>query len=168
VTCRIRTFGIAALLAVAADLNAQSLSSETFRGAFVTMTKGATCPSSSTISFKAQGEASGQVPGRFDEEGSIRLLLDRGSSRVSIQVFSSAFTINTSQVRGRLWQDVNSVMPLHVTCDPLTLRIDGHVAYAVTTPFTEEGFAELRILASRRGITGPYYGSITVAFSAAR
>lgn len=160
---------LAALIVLAvADLRAQTLAGEIFRGTFVTMTKGARCPSSSTIAFTSQGEANGDIPGMFDDQGSMTLTFDQDASRLSIHAFATTFTINKSSVRGEfVWERVDA-KPLHINCDPLTLRIDGHVRYRVTQPFVESGVAEIRISGARRVITSPYFGNIAVTFLPAR
>lgn len=160
--------GAAFILLAPAWLFAQTLAGETFRGAFVTMTKGARCPSTSTITFKSQGEANGDVPGMFDDQGSMTLAFDQDASRLSIQALATQFTINRSKVSGELaWERVDA-RPLHIDCDPLTLRIDGHVRYRVMQPFVENGLAEIRISGARRVITTPYFGNIAVTFLPAR
>jgi hypothetical protein len=159
---------LVALLFVSTEGRAQSLAGETFRGAFVTMTKAAVCPSTSTIAFKSQGEANGAVPGRFDDEGSMTLVFHRDASRLTLQAMSTTFTINASQVHGEFVSTAQDATRLQITCDPLTLRIDGRVTYKLTKPVAEEGLAEIRVVGSRRSILGPYYGNITVTFAPRR
>jgi hypothetical protein len=149
---------------VPAALRAQSLAGETFRGTFVTMTRGAKCPSPSTIAFTSQGEANGEVSGMFDDQGSITLAFDEDASRLSIQAFATRFTINKVKVSGEFVWKPTDATPLNISCDPLTLRIDGRVGYTVTAPFVEDGLAQIQISGSRRGITSPYFGSIAVTF----
>jgi hypothetical protein len=149
---------------VSSGVSAQTLTGETFRGTFVTMTRGAKCPSTSTIAFTSQGEANGDVPGMFDDQGFITLAFDEDALRLSIQALTTRFTINKFKISGEfVWQPADAT-PLHVSCDPLTLRLDGHVRYRVTKPFVENGLAQIRISGSRRVITSPYFGSIAVTF----
>jgi len=56
-----------------------TLVGETAAGAFVTMTAGARCPSTMTVTFLSQGEASGTLEGRHDEQGSLRLALNEAA-----------------------------------------------------------------------------------------
>ena len=100
----------------------------------------------------------------FDDEGTLGLSHDEDASRLSIATFTSRFTINKTKVTGELTWNRTDAPPLQISCDALTLRIEGRVRYTVTQPFVDSGIADIRISGSRRSITNPYYGNVSLIF----
>lgn len=130
-------------------------------GAFVTMTKGARCPSTATIAFSAQGEATGPLPGRFDVRGTMEVAVEDPGGRPAIRAFSADLDVNQRRVLGSLRWD-RADPPLRISCDPLALRIDGAVRYAIDGVGT--GTLDLQVYGSRTAVTAPYYGRTTMTF----
>lgn len=151
-----------------ATLRAQTLAGETFAGAFATMTTGARCPSTAAIDFIAQGPADGELSGLFNDKGTLTLAFDRNTSNVAVDTLASEFEINRAEAVGHILWDRTAEKPLQITCDDLTIRIEGRVRYTVTRPFMESGFADVSITGSRRGIDRPYFGKVTTTFLPAR
>ena len=126
---------LAAMTAVnPSRVHAQSLDGQTLAGAFVTMTRGARCPSTSSIAFSAQGEAIGRIDGIFDARGTIDLALGDNSRGPSVVAMSAQLDFNQKKVPGSLvWDPADP--PLGITCDPLSMRIEGRLRYTITDPF---------------------------------
>src|SRR5262245_56914093 len=162
------TLGVLFVSAGPEMLGAQTLRGETFSGAFATMTRGARCRATGAIEFVTQGPADGALSGLFNGKGTLTLAFDKETSVVSVAKLVSEFEVNRAEAVGQMLWDQTDAKPLEVTCDDLSLRIEGRVRYVVTRPFEERGFAEVRITASRRGITGPYFGKVTTTFPGAR
>ena len=144
---------------------AQTLVGEKVEGAFVTMTKGAKCPSTMTVAFLSQGAATGALDGLHDQQGSFRLTFDEAAGAIAVAAFTSTFAINKT-VSGEMVWEVGARQPLHLSCDPLSLRIEGKIRYRVTQPFVEVGTATIEILGTRQVITEPYFGHSLTTFAA--
>jgi len=132
-----------------------------FTGAFVTMTTGARCPSASTVAFTGQGEATGPLSGIFDLTGTLELALQPTGTGAVVRAFSAGLDINQRQVTGSVqWNERDG--PLSLSCDPLSLRIDGTARYTLEGGRT--GLLDLQVHASRGAVTMPYYGRATLTF----
>ena len=142
------------------------LDGETLAGAFVTMTSDARCPSRSRIAFNAQGEATGPIDGIFDARGTIDLALGRETQAPSVAAMSAQLDFNQRQVTGALAWD-RADPPLRITCDPLSLRVEGRLRYTITDPFTAHGIVDMRAYGSRDAVTQPYFGRTVMSFSSA-
>jgi hypothetical protein len=143
----------------------QTLAGQTFTGTFVTMTKGAKCPSTSSVDFMAEGSATGPVEGVYNERGSLRVTYNEGANVRSIAAYTSHFDINARSVTGEIMWDREHLKPLALSCDPLSLRIEGTVRYKLASPSTEAGTAVVQILGSRNVVTEPYFGKSVVSFT---
>lgn len=147
----------------AAQLPRQDLppGGETLAGAFVTMTPGARCPSASTIAFSAQGEATGRLDGVFDARGTFGVALGGGGAAPSIRAFSAQLAFNQQKASGSLtWDPADA--PLSLTCDPLSLRVEGRLRYTIAAPFEATGAADVQAYGSRSAVTQPYFGRIVI------
>lgn len=154
-----RAFLLAMGLAV--TVAAQAEERQRFTGAFVTMTPGARCPSASTVAFTGQGEATGPLSGLFDLKGTLELALHPMGTGAVLRAFSAGLDINQRQVTGSLqWDERDG--PLALSCDPLSLRIDGTARY--TLEDGRAGLLDLQVYASRSAVTMPYYGRATLTF----
>ncbi len=155
---------VLAVMAAGAATQAQAptLDGEHLAGAFVTMTAGARCPSAATIAFSAQGEAAGPIDGRFDARGSLRID-GTGEAGVTLRTFDAELDLNQRQALGTLRWDARDPA-WQVSCDPLTLRMDGQLRYALTEPFADAGTVTFAATASRRSVAGPYFGRATLTF----
>ena len=134
------------LLGGAVAAQAPTLEGERLAGAFVTMTPGARCPSASTIAFSAQGEADGEIAGRFDARGTLDLA--PGETGGALRGLAASLDFNQQRGLGTIGWDSQDP-PLRLTCDPLSLRIEGRVRYSLTAPFADTGWADLAASGSR-------------------
>ncbi|MEQ1897654.1 MAG: hypothetical protein ABL971_09760 [Vicinamibacterales bacterium] len=155
---------LAAMTAVnPSRVHAQSLDGQTLAGAFVTMTRGARCPSTSSIAFSAQGEAIGRIDGIFDARGTIDLALGDNSRGPSVVAMSAQLDFNQKKVPGSLvWDPADP--PLGITCDPLSMRIEGRLRYTITDPFEAQGAVDMLAYGSRDAVTQPYFGRTVMSF----
>lgn len=148
---------------------AQSLAGEKIAAIFVTMTRGAACPSSSTVAFKSQGKAAGAFEGLYDDQGSFRLLSDEAAGTMTVAAFTSTFKINRTVGGEMVWEASDTTaLPLRISCDSLALHIEGDVRYRGTYPLVEAGTAHIQIWGAREAITEPYFGRSVITFSAPR
>lgn len=165
----VAAFALAGLSTVAmAQVPAQRppLDGETLAGAFVTMTRGARCPSTSRIAFSAQGEATGPIGGIFDARGTIDLAVGGGTQAPSITAMSAQLDFNQKRVTGSLaWDPADP--PLGITCDPLSMRVEGRLRYTITDPFEAHGAVDMRAYGSRDAVTQPYFGRTVMSFAPA-
>lgn len=148
-------------------LSAQSLAGLQVSGAWVTMTPGITCPGTGTADVQAQAVIDGPYSGRYDERGTLRLGINARTGLVTAQV-TATFSINGTQARGVLEPRPEPETPLQVSCDPLTLRIDGTLAYRLDHPTRESGLVRVAYSASREVITNPYFGRMELRFEPMR
>jgi hypothetical protein len=139
------------------------LDGQTLVGAFVTMTSGARCPSTSTITFSTQGEATGPIEGVFDARGTMDISTTASDTDLGIRALSATLDFNRHTVTGSLrWEPTDE--PLHLTCDPLTIRIEGRLRYTIGEPFAVSDTLELQAYGSRNTVTQPYFGRIVLVF----
>ena len=159
-------FAVAVALMMVAnrsDTRAQSLDGQTLAGAFVTMTRGARCPSTSSIAFSAQGEATGRIDGIFDARGTIDLALGGDTQGPSIVAMSAQLDFNQKKIPGSfVWDPADP--PLRITCDPLSMRIEGRLRYTITDPFEARGAVDMLAYGSRDAVTQPYFGRTVMSF----
>ena len=142
------------------------LDGETLAGAFVTMTSGARCPSTSSIAFSAQGEATGPIDGLFDARGTIDLALGAGNQAPSVRAMSAQLDFNQKQVTGSLAWD-RADPSLLITCDPLSMRVEGRLRYTIADPFEAHGAVDMLAYGSRDAVTQPYFGRTVMSFAPA-
>jgi hypothetical protein len=125
------------------------------------MTPGARCPLTAAIAFSAQGEATGSLSGIFDARGSMEIEIPAEAGSPSIRAFTADLDINQRRILGSLrWNDRDP--PLRLSCDPLSLRIEGAVRH--TLDGTGSGTLDLHAYGSRNAVTMPYYGRATLTF----
>jgi hypothetical protein len=62
------------------------------------------------------------------------------------------------------WEPEDGTL-LALSCDPLSLRIEGEVRYRVAEPFVESGTARVQIRGTRERIAEPYFGHFATTFS---
>ncbi len=145
---------------------AQTLDRLQLTGAWVTMTPGVRCPSALTVNFSAQAEVSGALGGIYNEQGTLTLGVGEAAGTARVTALTSTFRINDTTAQGTVTLAVAPVPPLQVSCDALTLRVDGTVRYEVLAPFAERGTLHLDITGTRRAVTYPYFGQVVLTFTA--
>jgi len=156
-------FLLCVYLATAAPSAAtQPVEPQRLTGAFVTMTQGARCPSTSTIAFSAQGEATGPLSGIFDMRGTMAVETGAAAGAPTIRAFTADLDVNQRRVLGSLRWDRKDPA-LRLSCDPLSLRMDGTLRYAIDGVGT--GSLEIQAYGSRSAVTMPYFGRATMTFT---
>ena len=137
----------------------QATEAQQFAGAFVTMTQGARCPSTATVAFTAQGAATGPLSGIFDLRGSMDVETAASGQAPSVRTFRADLDINQRRILGSVrWDPADP--PLRLSCDPLALRIEGSLRFAIDG--TGTGTLDLQAYGSRNAVTMPYYGRVTL------
>lgn len=152
------------LATAAPSAETQPMEPQRLTGAFVTMTQGARCPSTSTITFNAQGEATGPLSGIFDMRGTMELEAGAAAGAPTIRAFTAELDVNQRRVLGSLrWDTADPA--LRLSCDPLGLRIEGTLRYVIDGMGT--GSLEMQAYGSRSAVTMPYFGRTTLIFTGA-
>ena len=155
--------GLSTLATAQAPARTPPLDGQALAGAFVTMTSGARCPSTSRIAFSAQGEAAGRIEGIFDVRGTIDLAVGGETQGPSIVALAAQLDFNQKAISGSLaWDPADP--PLRITCDPLSMRIEGRLRYTLSDPWEAGGAVEMRAYASREAVTQPYFGRTVMSF----
>ncbi len=148
------------LLAAASPADAgQPAETQRFTGAFVTMTEGVRCPSNARIAFRAQGAATGPLSGIFDLRGSMEVAVSASGRAPSVRAFHADLDVNQGRILGSVRWD-RADPPLQLSCDPLGLRIEGTLRYAVDGVGT--GTLDVQAYGSRNAVTMPYFGRTTM------
>lgn len=150
------------LATAAPSAETQPMEPQRLTGAFVTMTQGARCPSTSTITFNAQGEATGPLSGIFDMRGTMEIDTGAAAGAPTIRTLTAELDINQHRVFGSARWDARDPA-LRISCDPLSLRIEGTLRYTIDGAGT--GSLEWQAHGSRSAVTMPYFGRTTMTLT---
>ncbi len=54
---------------------------------------------------------------------------------------------------------------MRITCDPISLRVEGRLRYTIADPFTAHGIVDMRAYGSRDAVTQPYFVRTVMSFA---